>query len=113
MLMKALALELEDDAANQNRNEVSDDQPKLSKKELKALKKKEEKMAAKAAAKQKKKEERKAELEAANGVNGDDAAADVNGVRIFCGVETCLIRKFVFDSFVSLSLTQSLYFLSN
>ena len=90
MLMKALEMEELDNAAAQN-NDVSDE-PKLSKKELKALKKKEEKMAAKQAAKQKKKQEKMAELEAANGVNGD-AAVDVNGIN---GVRTdscCLVSN--------------------
>lgn len=76
MLAKALAMEELDNAANANNDVSVSDEPKLSKKELKALKKKEEKMAAKKAAKEAKKAAKRAELEAANG----DAAPDaVNG----------------------------------
>jgi len=78
-LMKALAMDDLDNASNGN-NDVSD-QPKLSKKELKALKKKEEKMAAKMAAKEAKKAARKAEMEGADGDAAPDAVdgAPTNG----------------------------------
>jgi len=48
MLAKALALEALDAESNSSSTNGDDDKPRLSKKELKALKKKEEKMAAKA-----------------------------------------------------------------
>jgi ATPase subunit of ABC transporter with duplicated ATPase domains len=67
-LERALAMEEADSAVNGAASE-DDDQPKLSKKELKALKKKEEKMAAKLAKKQAKKEEVDAVAEAP--VNGE------------------------------------------
>lgn len=75
MLMKALEMEKLDEERAAAAAEVSDE-PKLSKKELKALKKKEEKMAAKAAAKAEKKAQRAAELEAAN---GESVAQPING----------------------------------
>ena len=88
MLMKALEMEERDNAAAAAAGPV-DDQPKLSKKELKALKKKEEKMAAKAAAKAAKKAARAAEMAASEdgldgaagvpAVNGDAGAPIVNG----------------------------------
>ena len=64
--------ELDNDA---NQDDSFSDEPKLSKKELKALKKKEEKMAAKAAAKEAKKAAKKAELDAA------EVDPAINGVR--------------------------------
>lgn len=68
MLAKALELEMLDAAASQA--DEGNDEPKLSKKELKALKKKEEKMAAKA----KKKAEKKAGL-VAEATDDEDAGA--------------------------------------
>jgi len=81
MLMKALEMEEMDNQRETTSHQVEDSQPQLSKKELKALKKKEEKMAAKAAAKAEKKAARAAELDAeepVNGANGADGAV-VNG----------------------------------
>jgi ABC-type Mn2+/Zn2+ transport system ATPase subunit len=69
MLLKALELERLDAEKEAAQGPAqSDDEPKLSKKELKALQKKEEKMGAKAAAKAEKKAKKGGELEAANGV---------------------------------------------
>ena len=70
MLQKALELEMMDAAAAAAQPE-EDDKPKLSKKELKALKKKEEKMAAK----EKKKAEKKAERLAAEEAEAAPAEA--------------------------------------
>lgn len=69
MLAKALELEMMDAAAASETGE--DDKPKLSKKEQKALKKKEEKMAAK----EKKKAEKKAERLAADEAKNSDVGA--------------------------------------
>lgn len=80
MLMKAL--EMDEMDSQKQTQESTDDQPKLNKKELKALKKQEEKDAAKKEAKMKKKQEKQAELDAeANdadmkGVNGDATKMD-------------------------------------
>jgi len=68
MLAKALELEMLDAQASQSEE---DDQPKLSKKELKALKKKEEKMAAKAKKKAEKKAEKLGQLAADDDINGN------------------------------------------
>jgi ABC-type dipeptide/oligopeptide/nickel transport system ATPase subunit len=69
MLLKALELERLDAEKEAAQGPAqSDDEPKLSKKELKALQKKEEKMGAKAAAKAEKKAKKGGELEAASGV---------------------------------------------
>lgn len=68
MLMKALELErLDAEKAEAQGPSQDDDAPKLSKKELKALKKKEEKIAAKAAAKAEKKAQRASDLESGDG----------------------------------------------
>jgi ATPase subunit of ABC transporter with duplicated ATPase domains len=72
MLAKALEMERLDAETIATVNE-EDDQPKLSKKELKALKKKEEKMAAKAKAKAEKKAKRAAELEEMEDTSEDAA----------------------------------------
>jgi ATP-binding cassette subfamily F protein 3 len=69
MLMKAMAMEEMDEARG------SDDEPKLSKKELKALQKKEEKMAAKLEKKNQKNQEEEPEVAAVDG-----SASPVNGV---------------------------------
>ena len=90
MLMKALAMEEEDNRRQAEADAAAEDAgPKLSKKELKALQKKEEKMAAKAQAKAEKKAARAAEFEAAaaevqaaavEGANGEAVNGDaVNG----------------------------------
>jgi ABC-type Mn2+/Zn2+ transport system ATPase subunit len=63
MLAKALEMEAMDAASATDSIQDDDDTPNLSKKELKALKKKEEKLAAKAAAKAEKKAQRAADLE--------------------------------------------------
>ena len=81
-LMKALEMDELDNAASTN-GAVSDE-PKLSKKELKALKKKEEQLAAKQAEKLKKKEEKQQEMESVNGVNGHAATNGESGVRRGC-----------------------------
>ncbi|VEU38474.1 unnamed protein product [Pseudo-nitzschia multistriata] len=79
MLAKALELEMMDEAAAAAKGE-EDDKPKLSKKELKALKKKEEKMAAKAKKKAEKMAAKNAGSEGEEGtngaVNGDAAPAE-------------------------------------
>jgi ATPase subunit of ABC transporter with duplicated ATPase domains len=75
MLAKALELEARE-AEIASAAPEDDDTPKLSKKELKALKKQEEKMAAKTAAKAEKKAQRAAELEE----DEDEDEAFVHGV---------------------------------
>ena len=79
MLMKALEMEELDNASA---SDYVADEPKLSKKELKALQKKEEKMAAKEAAKAAKKAERAAEMAASeDGLSDGDDEDTVNGVE--------------------------------
>jgi len=73
MLAKALELEMMDAAASQTDD---DEKPKLSKKELKALKKKEEKLAAKAKKKAEKKSQMEDQLEPEATVNGDKVASE-------------------------------------
>ncbi|KAL3905270.1 MAG: hypothetical protein SGILL_009745, partial [Bacillariaceae sp.] len=80
MLAKALELEAREGEMADSAGAPEDDAPQLSKKEMKALKKKEEKMAAKAAAKAEKKAQRAADLEAQAAevnaaANGDTGAA--------------------------------------
>ena len=78
-LAKMLALEESEDVADSSNDAGASDEPNLSKKELKALKKKEEKMAAKAAAKAEKKAARQTEMEAEDGeINGDAAEEGVS-----------------------------------
>jgi len=73
MLAKALELEMMDAVPSQT---DEDETPKLSKKELKALKKKEEKIAAKAKKKAEKKAEKFGQLAADDTINGDAGASE-------------------------------------
>lgn len=74
MLAKALELDMLDAVAAPQADE--DEKPQLSKKELKALKKKEEKMAAKMAAKAKKKAEKFEQVADDDAINADAGASD-------------------------------------
>ena len=89
MLAKALemdALDAADSQATGDDDAVDDDEPKLSKKELKALKLKEEKLAAKAAAKAEKKTNKLAELEEADVADDDNDQAGVSQIHSCCKV---------------------------
>jgi len=78
-LMKALEMDELENSSSQD--DAVSDEPKLSKKELKALQKKEEKMAAKLAAKQAKKQGNQQEMEE-DGVNGSDKSTANGEVRL-------------------------------